>query len=337
MKDRNIESNNPSVSVIVPVYNGMSTLPDCLDSIDRQDYTGEIEVIVVDDGSTDGSGDYAASRGYRLIRQENLGPGIARNSGAKAAKGDYLVFTDSDCILDNDFISELIKPLINSDIIGSQGWQYTNQRSLVARFIQYEYSERYDLQASSDYIDWIATYGACYRRDVFLQAGGFNETYSSEDCELSIRLAKQGYKMVYVPTARCQHRHYEKLHSFIRYKYKRAYWTIWLYKRHPNRLVKDRMTPFSRKAMMLFLAIALGAMIVALFWKPFWWTVIVALGITLMMTLPLTFRVIRQDFIVGLLTPFFLLTRTACYILGFIQGLIDYHRGIRRVKRSAAK
>ena len=335
----NSDSNiiDPSVTIIVPVYNGMSTLPALLDSIERQDFSGQMEVILVDDGSTDKSADYSEKRGYKVIRQENKGPGIARNNGAQVAVGELLVFTDADCKLDSDFITELIKPLLNQDISGSQGVFYSHQKSLVSRFIQAEVFERFDREAKAEHIDWVATYAACYRKSVFLENGGFNDTYSSEDAELSFRLASLGYKMVLADKARTQHKNYESFFEFIWYKYKRAYWTIWLYRTFPNRVFKDKLTPPTRKIMMLLMA---GAILS--FASSFWNSDMIISGyifslLLIMSTLNFSFRAIRNDFVLGITSPIFLIVRTACYIIGFIHGLIDYLLGRRTAKRSSAK
>lgn len=331
------KENAPSVTVVIPVFNGMPTLPACLDSLEAQDYPRPFEVIIVDDGSSDGSGDYAESRGIKVIRQENKGPGLARNTGVEQAQGEYLVFTDDDCILDRDFITEIVRPLPGTDVIGSQGQIYSRQKSLVARFIHHEYGERYDLLNKTQFIDWVATYAACYRKDVFLEIGGFNDTYSSEDCELSFRLAQKGYKMVFAPRARSQHRNFENYFKFFRYKYKRAYWSIWLYKYFPQRIVKDPLTPSSRKIMMLFLGLSAASFAAAIWWPPACYPGFAFALAMLVLTLPLTVRILKKDFMLGLFTPFFLLTRTVSYVFGVSRGLFDYWRGKRTVKKSAAK
>jgi len=323
--------------VVIPVFNGMSTLPACLDSLEAQDYPIPFEVIIVDDGSSDGSGDYAESRGVKVIRQENRGPGLARNTGVKEAQGEYLVFTDDDCILDRDFITEIVRPLPGTGIIGSQGVLYTKQKSIVARFIQHEYSERHELQSSADYLDWVATYGACYEKAPFLEAGGFNDTYSSEDCELSFRLSEKGFKMVFAANAKLQHKHFENFFKFVRYKYKRAYWTIWLYKQFPNRLVKDKMTPSSRKTMMIYLLMAAVFMFSSIWFRPGMYIGAGFLLIFFAHTVPLSLKIMKEDFFIGLLSPFFLTVRTISYLFGVVKGMIDYNRGIRAVKKSAAK
>lgn len=339
MADNKITMNSfPSVTLIIPVYNGMSTLPECLDSLEKQDYPGEVEYIIVDDGSSDGSGEYCISRGFRVMRQQNQGPGVARNIGAKVASGEYLVFTDADCVLNPDFITELVRPLMGTDIIGSQGVFYSNQSNIVARFIQHEVSERMERERKVDYIDWVATYAACYRKDVFLENGGFIDTYSSEDVELSFRLSEKGCRMVMAPKAQCRHRNYENFLKFLRFKYKRAYWTVWLYKKYPRRIAKDRLTPATRKSMMVFMAAAILFMLLSIWWKASFYIAVGWWIVFCISTLPFTFKVIsRKDYTVGMLSPLFLLIRTTIYIAGFTKGLYDYWRGMRTVKRSAVK
>ncbi len=76
----------PLISVIVPVYNQEKYIRRCIESIDRQDYPN-LEIIVVDDGSTDKTAKLARKAGAKVICQKNAGPAKARNVGAKNAKG----------------------------------------------------------------------------------------------------------------------------------------------------------------------------------------------------------------------------------------------------------
>ena len=99
-------------SVIVPVYNVETYLPRCLDSIMDQDFE-DYEVIIVDDGSTDGSGKLADQyaekypKRIQVIHQKNQGLGGARNTGIEAAQGDYYLFVDSDDTIEPNTLSEL--------------------------------------------------------------------------------------------------------------------------------------------------------------------------------------------------------------------------------------
>jgi hypothetical protein len=170
-----------------------------------------------------------------------------------------------------------------------------------------------------------------------LENGGFSDIYSSEDCELSMRLSGKSYKMIFLPSARVRHRHFESFYKFLHYKFKRAYWTIWLYKRFPGRTVKDRETPASRKMMMVYLLITLSALILSPFWILARWVGIISLIVLLASTAPLTSRTFQKDWVVGILTPLFLIARTTSYIMGFILGLFDYFLGQPRIKRSQRK
>ncbi len=101
------------VSVVIPVYNGAECLGECLDSVAAQSLT-ELEVLCVDDGSTDATPDilarYAASdRRFRVITQENAGPGVARNTGMAQAAGEYLIFLDADDRFEPDFLARMVR------------------------------------------------------------------------------------------------------------------------------------------------------------------------------------------------------------------------------------
>lgn len=104
--------NKSKVSVIVPVYNSASYLRECLDSVTKQTYKN-IEIICIDDGSTDGSAyilkDYLRKDDrFKLIQQTNHGPGSARNTGIDRATGDYIFFVDSDDIIHSKALERFV-------------------------------------------------------------------------------------------------------------------------------------------------------------------------------------------------------------------------------------
>ena len=97
----------PKISVIIPIYNAAPYLEKCIESILKQSYK-DWEIIAVDDGSTDGSGDIcdkysSLDNRIKTIHQKNSGPGIARNTGMAKAKGEYIVFVDADDYIDIDY------------------------------------------------------------------------------------------------------------------------------------------------------------------------------------------------------------------------------------------
>ena len=116
---------NQTISVIVPVFNVAGYLPQCVDSILSQDY-GNLEVILIDDGSTDGSGEicdrYAAlDNRVRVIHQKNGGAAAAKNAGLRLATGEYLAFADSDDYLEPGAYGFLMKILLENGADAVQG------------------------------------------------------------------------------------------------------------------------------------------------------------------------------------------------------------------------
>ncbi len=108
---------SPSVSVIIPAYNASNTLQACLRSVHAAEYDGEVEVIVVDDASTDATPAIAEELGCRVIRRvSNAGPAVSRNAGAKAAKGEILIFVDADTQMRPDTIRAGVSAFTREDI-----------------------------------------------------------------------------------------------------------------------------------------------------------------------------------------------------------------------------
>lgn len=112
---------NKLISIIVPVFNVEKYIEKCLKSLINQTYKN-IEVIIIDDGSTDSSGiicdKYSKyDKRIKVIHRKNEGVSTARNEGMKQAKGDYIFFIDSDDYLDFDVIDKMVEELENADII----------------------------------------------------------------------------------------------------------------------------------------------------------------------------------------------------------------------------
>ena len=93
-----------TISVIIPVFNGARYIAAALDSVFNQNYNN-IEVIVVNDGSTDNSENIIKSYDIRYLKQENLGVAVARNNGIKLSKGEFLAFLDQDDVWQPDTLS----------------------------------------------------------------------------------------------------------------------------------------------------------------------------------------------------------------------------------------
>jgi glycosyltransferase involved in cell wall biosynthesis len=186
-----------SVAVIVPVYNGGAKFRASLDSILRAVSPSD-ELIVVGDGDTDGSSQYAEAAGVTVHRFSTPGgPGRARNLGASSAKSAILFFVDADVTVPEDIIRRVKEIFAQhaevAAIIGSYDDQPTEPNFLSQyRNLLHHYVHQNGREEASTF------WGACgaIRRDVFLAMGGFDERYikpSIEDIELGYRLKKTGY------------------------------------------------------------------------------------------------------------------------------------------------
>jgi GT2 family glycosyltransferase len=112
------------VSVIVPAQDASGTLGRTLEALSAQDLPGDFQVLVVDDGSRDGTAAVAEATGgqVRLERQDRLGPAAARNRGADEAGGDVLVFTDADCFPERDWLRRGLECLREADLVQGAVW-----------------------------------------------------------------------------------------------------------------------------------------------------------------------------------------------------------------------
>jgi GT2 family glycosyltransferase len=313
-----------SVSVIVPVYNGSRLLPGCLSALQQQTRRPD-EIIVVDDGSTDDTFAVAGRLGVTVLSQPNAGPAAARNLGARVARGRLLLFTDADCVPASDWVERMVAPFTDPGLAGAKGEYRTRQQELVARFVQQEYQDRYDRMAGLAYIDFVDTYSAAYRRDIFLALGGFDVTFptaSVEDQEFSFRMARQGYRLVYVAGALVYHRHDRTLGEYIRRKFWIGYWKARVMRRYPAKLARDSHTPQVLKVQMGLAALG-GALLVAgslagsrpaRLGGGLAWALLAGSGLGFYL------KILRRDAPVLVIAPVLLFARAWALGLGFLAG-----------------
>jgi glycosyltransferase involved in cell wall biosynthesis len=111
-------SNKLVASAILAVYNAQSTILPCIESLLGQ--SAKVEIIVVDDGSTDGTlKKLSIYKDITILKQSHGGPALARNLGSSHANSDILLFVDADMIFDRDYVSTLIKPIVSGEVIGT--------------------------------------------------------------------------------------------------------------------------------------------------------------------------------------------------------------------------
>lgn len=333
-------------SVIVPAYQAAGTLPACLAALANQTVAPQsYEVIVVDDGSTDGTAEIAQQAGVITVTQAHAGAAAARNRGAALARGELLLFTDADCAPVPGWIAAITAPFSarpqksDSDpgdfVAGAKGAYLTRQQSTVARFTQLEYEDRYDRMAGAERIDFIDTYSAAYRRDVFLANNGFDtRIWWVEDQEFSFRLAEKGYRLVFAPTAQVYHQHNRTLAQYARRKFRIGMWKVRVTRQHPTQIAQDSHTPGSLKVQLLLAAAGLGLLVLAAIasivlkaaWWPGWLAFIAALALFDLTALPFYLKVLRKDPPVLLPALGLMWVRALALGFGFAAGLVHFRR-----------
>ncbi len=317
------------LSVVIPAFDAERTLGAGLQALIAQarQFEPPVEVIVVDDGSHDGTAELARSLGAQVIVQANQGPAAARNHGVAAASGEIVLFTDSDCEPAPGWLAAMIRPFNDPDVVGVKGAYLTRQRELTPRFVQVEYEDRYDRMRQRASIDFIDTYSAAYRRALFLENGGFDTifaTASVEDQEFSFRLAQKGYRLVFASAAQVYHQHDHNLREYIRRKFFIGYYKALLTRWLPERLFKDSHTPQVLKVQMGLASLTAALLPAALFWTPARWGAGATALAFLLTALPFTWKALRKDLPVGLLAPFMLAVRALTLTAGFAAGQIHF-------------
>jgi glycosyltransferase involved in cell wall biosynthesis len=255
--------DGPLFSVIVPTYNRLPILRKCLAALEAQTLAPDkFEVIVIDDGSSDGTHDllknYHSPFRIQYLRQANSGTGAARRNGVAHASGEYLLLMNDDTICDHDLLEQ---HLYTQTKYGRERWavlgnfEYpaeARQRALTRYFCVEPFMfPQVTMQAGCPYgYSHFITCNLSVRRDAVVEAGSFDSTYKlSEDTELGIRLYEMGYRILYHPEAHAIHDHLPyPARNLIRRA--RVYGADYFYMfgRHP-RVMKDWAMPVTLTAM----------------------------------------------------------------------------------------
>jgi glycosyltransferase involved in cell wall biosynthesis len=257
------KSGGPLFSVIVPTYNRLPILTKCLAALEAQTISfNDFEVIVIDDGSSDGTKELLTN--YRLpfcfqyLRQANSGTGAARRNGVAHASGEYLLLMNDDTICDRDLLEQ---HLLAQTKYGPERWavlgnfEYpaeARRRALTKYFcIEPFMFPQVSMEAGCPYgYSHFITCNLSVRRDAVVEAGSFDSTYKlSEDTELGIRLYEMGYRVLYHPDAHAIHDHlpYPARHLIRRARVYGADY-FYMFGKHP-RVMKEWAMPVNLTGM----------------------------------------------------------------------------------------
>lgn len=319
---------NSLISVVIPAYNCSKSIRRTLEAMGRQTYSGPIEVIVVDDGSTDDSA--AVIKTFfevKYIFQKNAGPATARNRGAREAQGEFIFFTDSDCVPQSDWIEKTLQGF-SSEKIGVVAGSYgiANPESPLARCVHDEIIFRHQ-RLMPAYIKVFGSYNFCIRKKVFNEVRGFDEGYphpSGEDNDLSYRVGKAGYQIYFEKASLVDHYHPTRFIKYMKEQYRHGFWRVKMYVAHPEMAKGDDYTFWKD-----IVEIPLAAIICAVFFLSFLkWPVIFTFACFLLFVLFVLEFFFSGKFCKALsdvfLMTFILSCRSFSRLFGFSSGFIAF-------------
>jgi rhamnosyltransferase len=207
------------ISVIIPVKDGGSDLRRCLDGIAGQKTDHDVEVVVVDSGSVDGSAELARSSGARVIEVESAGfrHGATRNRAAQEARGDVLVFTTQDAYAsDEHWLERLCIPLRDDDdVAGVYGRQIPHDDASPPErfFLDFLYGQEPRVQRATEeselslHTTLFSNVNSAIRRSLWERFPFADDLFFAEDQDWSRRVLLAGYAIRYEPEAAVRHSH----------------------------------------------------------------------------------------------------------------------------------
>jgi len=210
--------NGPRISVIIPVYNAGASLADCLAALAGSQQRN-FELIIVDDHSSDDCAAIARAHCDHFIRlNHNAGPAAARNRGALLASAELLLFLDADVLIQPDTLDRILEVFAAEPGVAATFCSYqpdTASKNFISQYknLLHHYTHQISGREAATFC---GGFGAI-RRDIFLEAGGFNERYRfMEDVELGYRLHKAGFRILLSPEIQLTHTKHYTLPTLVR-------------------------------------------------------------------------------------------------------------------------
>ncbi len=198
----------PSVSIVIPNFNGEKTLLHCIDSVKRLEYPLKKEIIIVDDGSTDSSRELLRKvKGVKvLLAKKNSGKAAALNSGIKAAKGEIIAAIDSDTFPEKDALVKMARHFDSGNVGAVTGLVRSYRPTTFVEKIQeieYLISFGFFQSVLADLNGIMVTPGpmSLFRKKVLVEIGGFDEKNITEDMEIAMRLQSKRFRIASAPEA----------------------------------------------------------------------------------------------------------------------------------------
>lgn len=241
-------------SVVIPTYNRMDALPEVLGALEAQRASDsqelpDYEVVIVDDGSTDGTGQWLEAREWtipaRVLQQDNRGPAAARNAGVETARGTWVAFLGDDTVPETGWLAahaQAHRERGDDPWLAVLGYTRWHDQVRVTPFLDYinEFGLQfgYALIENPDDVPFNFFYTSnvsLYRKRLLEEPFDLSFPYAAwEDTELSYRLTREGLRLVYEPRAVTAHNHPTTLERFMARQEKAGYAAVVFHRLHPE-------------------------------------------------------------------------------------------------------
>jgi len=233
-----VPANPPKISVVICAYNAERTMQACLESLRALRYPN-FEVVIVNDGSTDAT--LAISEkfpGMRIISQENKGLSAARNTGIEAASGPIVAFTDSDCVVDPDWLTYLAYAFVNGGFVAVGGPNLPPpEESRTAACVAASPGGPTHVLLNDQVAEHIPGCNMAFRKDVLQATGGFDPVFraAGDDVDLCWRLQNEGHAIGFSAAAMVWHFRRNTTKAYIKQQMGYGAAEALLYFKHPYR------------------------------------------------------------------------------------------------------
>jgi glycosyltransferase involved in cell wall biosynthesis len=302
----------PKVSIIIPTYNEESNIGNLLDSLTKVNYPKKkLEIIVVDDGSTDKTKKIASKYSIKLLKSEHKGFAHVRNLGWKKTSSEILIFLDADMKIHPNYIRKIITCLDDPKIAGSDHKELlSNKKNLIAKLLYLRKVLGWDRKK-------FLTTRAC-KKNVLKQVGGFNLDYGYYiDQELGLKILSKGYKITQSPEAVVWHTEPDSLKELWRQCKWMGESIIPIFKKNKKQGIRRFLFPI----LCTFLPVYI---IFLLFPFPFWILGIVGLTFFLAIEIQRSIKMYKiTKWKESFLTPFFDFFTMTLVFLGMFCYIID--------------
>jgi GT2 family glycosyltransferase len=234
----------PLVSVVVCAYNAADTIADCLASLSLLTYP-RVEVIVVDDGSTDATATIARRfPGVRLVSIPNGGLAAARNVGLGLAAGEIIAYTDADVRVDPDWLTYLVQPILRGGLAGSGGPNVVPADDpWVAQCVARAPGGPTQVLLDDRIAEHVPGCNMAFRRDALASINGFNPVFlrAGDDVDICWRLQAAGHRIGFAPSALVWHHHRPSVRAYWRQQVGYGEGEMWLDAHHPEKFLSGQM------------------------------------------------------------------------------------------------